>query len=265
MSLASQPSGALRIDRLAAEDGLHVWSHHGLSDRLVLCFSGIGANAEQAPGYEFARAATGNGADTTLFFSDPKRSWLNAPGLIDQIVWWVEEAKARLNPQQIVTIGHSMGGFAAAVISGFTRVDVAVCFSPQATIHPVLARDDVRWMQWRDQIGQVTIRTAADHLGEETLCYALFGRHSREAPQRERFPIRDNVRFYVLPKTVHNTPQRLKQAGVLDEVVRFAFRGRKGKVDRILKSKFNALRLTEPTEAMVARAKDDATAMTLAA
>ncbi len=261
----AQPSGALRIDRLQAEDTLHVWTHQGESDRLVLCFSGIGRAPDEVPSYEFARAASGNGKDTTLFFSDPNRSWLNAPDLIDQIVWWVEEAKARLKPSQIVSIGHSMGGFAAAAISGFTRVDIAMCFSPQATVHPVLARDDIRWMSWREKIADFRIRSVADHLDPSTECYALFGRHSREAPQRERFPISSNVRFYVMPKTVHNTPQRLKQAGVLDEVVRFAFHGRKGKVERILKTQFNAQRLTEPTEAMQARAAEDAAAMEFAA
>lgn len=265
MSALPPPTGTLRVDRLQAEDGLHVWAHQGASDRLVLCFSGIGREPDDVPTYEFARAATGNGQDTTLFFSDPKRSWLNAPGLIDQIVWWVEETKARINPRQVVTIGHSMGGFSAAAISGFTRVDVAVCFSPQATVHPVLARDDERWMPWRDRIESFPIRSVRDHLDPETLCYAFFGRHSREAPQRERFPIADNVRFFVMPNTVHNTPQRMKQAGVLDEVVRFAFHGRKGKVQQILKSEFRAIRLTEPTETMVARAADDAAALEVAA
>lgn len=259
MDLA-QPSGALCIDRLQAEDTLHVWAHQGASDRLVLCFSGIGREPDEVPAYEFARAASGNGKDTTLFFSDPKRSWLNVPNLIDQIVWWVEEAKAQLKPRQIVSIGHSMGGFAAAAISGFTRIVVAMCFSPQATVHPVLARDDVRWMSWREKIADFPIRSVADHLDPSTQCYAVFGRHSRE-----RFPTGSNVRFFVMPNTVHNTPQRLKQAGVLDEVVRFAFHGRKGKVDRILKTRFNAKVLSEPTEAMKARAEDDAKALEAAA
>ena len=120
-------------------------------------------------------------------------------------------------------------------------------------------------MSWREKIADFPIRSVADHLDPSTLCYALFGRHSREAPQRERFPTGSNVRFYVMPNTVHNTPQRLKQAGVLDEVVRFGFHGRKGKVDRILKSRFNAKVLTEPTEAMKTRAADDAIALEAAA
>lgn len=254
----------LRIDHLHGAEDLHVWLHHGVTDRLVLCFAGIGGTTSIVPPIEFPRAASRNGEDTVLFFSDPKRSWLNAPGLIEQIVDWVEQYKTKINARQVVALGHSMGGFMAAVLSGFTKIDVAMCFSPQATVHPVLARDDVRWAIWRDQITDFRIRSVDDHLSDETTCYALFGRHTREAPQRERFPIRDNVRFFVMPNTVHNTPQRLKQAGVLDDVVRYAFHGRRGLVGRVLTEKFNAERWTSPTKAIRERAKDDAAALVAA-
>lgn len=261
MSPTRTDTRALRIDHLHGDDDLHVWLYEGSSNRLVLCFAGIGGTPSIVPPIEFPRAASRNGEDTVLFFSDPKRSWLNAPGLIEKIVDWVDRFKLKIGAQQVVALGHSMGGFMAAVLSGFTRIDVAMCLSPQASVHPVVARDDNRWATWRDQIKDFRVRAVGDHLHEKTTYYALFGRHSREAPQRERFPIRKNVHFFVLPNTVHNTPQRLKQAGVLDDVVRLAFHGRRGLVGRLLKEKFNAERWTSPTKAMRLRAKDDAMAL----
>lgn len=251
---------ALRIDHLHGADDLHVWLHEGGSDRLVLCFAGIGGTPSIVPPIEFPRAASRNGEDTVLFFSDPQRSWLNAPGLIEQIVAWVERYTHKIGARQVVALGHSMGGFMAAVMSGFTKIDVAMCFSPQACVHPQWARDEKRWAEWRDRITDFRIRAVGDHLDDDTTCYAMFGRHPREAPQRERFPIRKNVHFFVFPNTVHNTPQRLKQAGVLDDVVRYAFHGRRGLVERVLTEKLNAERWNSPTKAMRLRAKDDAAA-----
>jgi hypothetical protein len=256
-------SGPLDIRHTLDRDDLHIWEHTGNSDRLVACFSGIGLDRVAVPPYEFARSATGGGRDTVLFFSDPHRSWLNRPGLIEQIVVRVERKARQMAAKQIVTLGHSMGGFAAAILPGFTRVDRAVCLSPQASVHPDVAGDDPRWLDYRDRIENHRIRSVADHIAPGTEYYAFFGQHGREAPQRDRFPLRDNINFFVMPRTVHNTPQRMKHAGLLDDIVRFAFQGRTRLVRRLLKTRLNARQLFEPTAAMLKRSADAVTAPTI--
>ena len=47
----------------------------------------------------------------------------------------------------------------------------------------------------------------------------FFGRHPREKVQRYLAKPHANLDLYVLPRTHHNTPQKMKEAGVLDKVL----------------------------------------------
>ena len=127
-----------------------------------------------------------------------------------------------------------------------------------------VARDDIRWSIWRDRITDVRVRPVADQLSDTTTCYAIFGRHSRETPQRERFQLRDNVQAVVLTNTGQNRPQRLKQAGVRDDVMLFAFHGRRVVVGQLVTEKRRSERWTSPTDAMRLRAQNDAAALAAA-
>ena len=241
------------IRPIVQDDDLHVWRHHGTGSRLLVSFSGIGRDPNAVPGYEFARGATGGGEFHTLFISDPKRTWLNGDGLIDRIVHIIEDTAREIGATEVCTLGHSMGGYSAAVISGFTRVDVAICLSPQASVHPDVAPDEKRWGAFRTQIDTHRIRSVRDHLHAETLYYVFFGQHGREAPQRDRFPLEANIKFFVMPRTVHNTPQRMKGQGILDDIILIACQKRTRLIRRLLKARLNARQITKPTEAMLAR------------
>jgi len=239
---------ALPIRPLIDDADLRVWRHDGKGDRLVVSFSGIGPDPETPPGYEFANTATGGGKDTVLFIADPNRTWLNAPGLIERIAGLVEDHARRIGAGRICALGHSMGGYAACVMAGFMRVDVAVALSPQVSVHPEIAGDDPRWPEHRDKLTAFRIRHLADHLPGTTQVYAVFGRHPREAPQRDRFPQGPNIHGYVLPRTHHNTAQRMKRAGVLDAAVQAAFDGRAFRVRRLLRRTLGARPMPqEPT------------------
>ena len=246
------------------DEDLHVWRHRGTGDRLLVSFSGIGRDPNDVPGYEFARGATGGGTFHTLFISDPRRTWLNGAGLIEKIVKIIEDTAKDIGATQICTLGHSMGGYSAAVISGFTRVDVAICLSPQSSVNPDIAPDETRWTAFRERIETHRIRSVRDHINSETLYYVFFGQHGREAPQRDRFPLAANIKFFVMPRTVHNTPQRMKGRGILDDIILVACQKRTRLIRRLLKDRLNARQITEPTEAMVARA-DEYTAANAAA
>ncbi len=236
----------LPINLIRDTERLRVWEHRGASDRLVLCFSGIGDDPEMLPGYQFASVASGRGADTVLFIADPVRSWLNAPGLIEEIVELVEEHAARIGARRICSLGTSMGGFCACVIAGFTRVDTAVAMSPQYSVSPDVVPDEHRWMNYRERIADFRIRSVAEHLSAATSYYAFFGRHGREAPQRDRFPGGENIQMFVLPHTHHNVAQKLKRTGILAEVVQAAFDQRKWRVKRLVKRTLGGRMVTTP-------------------
>jgi len=218
-------SAQLSIPLVQDGDVLRVWLYKGQSDRLVVSFSGIGVDGKDL-GYEFADTATQGGRDSALFIADKSRSWLNTPGIIDEIRQWIEAARVETGAKEVMTLGHSMGGFAALAMPKFTPVKVAVGLSPQVSVHPDVVPDDDRWMNYRSKIKDFAIRDLSDTLVDNTRYYVLHGRHSRETPQRDRFPDADNIVHLILPRTVHNVPQKLREAGKLGEVVEFAFQNR---------------------------------------
>lgn len=216
-----------RLDIRLVQDSdlLRVWLYKGQSDRLVVSFTGIGVEGEEL-GYEFARTATQSGRDSALFIADKTRSWLNAPGLIDEITQWITATRIETGAQQVMTLGHSMGGFSALAMPKFTPVACAVALSPQVSVHPEVVGDDPRWMTYRSRIENFAIRDLSEVLVDTTAYFVVHGRHSRETPQRDRFPRARNLTHLVLPRTVHNVPQKLRAAGILDEVVEYGFQNR---------------------------------------
>ena len=231
----------LDIREFRQTDGFMSWIFQGTGDRLVVVFSGIGKLDQETQPYEFARSATGGGAHSVLYLSDTTRSWLNREGIIADIRALVDKAKAQLGASRVATLGHSMGGFSAAVMAGPLEADNAVCLSPQNSVHPDVAGDDPRWAHFRENISEFRVRDVAEYLCDGPVYTVLFGRHGREAPQRDRFPARENVDFFVVPNTVHNTPMRLKKAGRLDLFIRAATNGKRRRVRQIMFEEFGVL------------------------
>ena len=232
--------GGLKITQSLCSNSLTTWEHRGISDNLVVVFSGVGPVQSETPKYEFARSASANGRHNVLFLSDPNRTWLNGSGLIEQIQVQIERFRDRCNAKRVIAVGHSMGGFSALIIPSFTKVDEVLAFAPQRSIDPRIVPDEHRWMQYRREIGQILIPKVDDFLISFPRYTVIHGRHGREAPQRESFPRPVNLRHYVLPHTHHNVPQRLKQAKGLDKVVGFAIDGRPRSMRRTLQNEFGA-------------------------
>lgn len=224
----------LDIRPYAATDGLTSWAHWGTTDRLTVCFSGIGAEPGGVQPYEFADTATNGGADHALFLSDTTRSWFNAPGLIEEVVRLVEHFAAAVGARIVQTLGHSMGGHMALLLPAFTRVETAVAFSPQVSVHPEVVGDDPRWMQYRGKITQFRFRSVMDHLVPETTYFVMHGRHKRERFQRDRFEARGNLHHIIFPNVVHEVPQKLRELDNMRAVVWSCFHGRMYKLKTLL-------------------------------
>ncbi|MGX9356148.1 hypothetical protein ACS3SW_13605 [Roseobacteraceae bacterium S113] len=236
----------LDIRTIVETDRMVARLYMGAGDRMIVAFSGIGREAGVVPPAEFPRFATRDGAEHALFISDPGRSWLNAPGLIEEIVRVIEATARELGVRHVFTLGHSMGGFMAAVIPGFTKVERALCLSPQSSVDPSLVPDDPRWMEYRDQIKDFRIRQVADYLSDETEYFVIFGEHGREGPQVRGFLPRENLHLFLMAKTVHETATKLKNAGVLGSLIEYALDGRLPKVRRMLKNALDTYQITEP-------------------
>ncbi len=233
---AADPAGPTRlpIEPHLAHDDLVVWRHRGTSRRLVLSLSGIGSQEEPVPPYEFARIATGDGEHNALFIIDPNRTWLNGAGLIERIVAVVEAYVAEVNADEIVTLGHSMGGFAAIVLSDYLPVKTVVALSPQYSVHPDIVGDDPRWKYFRRRIEAHRIGGVAEHMGPATSYHVFHGGRKVERPQRDRFPVAENLFHTVLPEIAHQVPQKLSPLAVQEQVVRAAMNDRARKVRLLL-------------------------------
>jgi hypothetical protein len=118
-----------------------------------------------------------------------------------------------------------MGGFSACVIPHFIPVDYVLALSPQVSIHPDIVPDDGRWMQHRKTIDDIEIVDVGSYLEDRTQYVVVYGRHGREAPQRDRFPNPYNLTLFVMPRTNHNTGGRLKTLGLLTDLRDAVFDG----------------------------------------
>jgi len=226
---------------------LHSWRFEALGDIAVVCVSGIGRDDSQPPSYEFARCATNGGVRSTLFLSDPQRSWLSAPNLIETMVEAVQEFVARVKAKKVVTLGHSLGGFTAMVLPAFTKIDRVIALSPQMSVDPAVVPEETRWKRHIDAMPSQKIKLASDHFVPDTHYTIVHGRFPREAIQRDLVPRAANVRHYVMPHTNHNVPQRLKQAGALIPFVNAVCDGRDQRAKKILKTHFQAKLETKKT------------------
>lgn len=237
---APVPGARLDIPLLRQDRRLWAWWHRGQSRRLVVVFSSVGHAPDTPPVLEFAKSATAGGRDSALFLADPQRSWLNAPHLVDEMAEAIEAAREETGAEETVALGYSLGGFAALVLSGFTRFGATLAFSPQISIDPALVPDEGRWRRYRQRIPALRIRSAADHMSPDTRHCIIMGASRLEKPQLRLIPQTANVDLHLLPRTHHDTATRIKKAGLLPQVMDLAFAGQRDALSALLAERLNA-------------------------
>lgn len=213
---------ALDIRQKEQSDLLWTWEHDGSNDTLVVCFSGIGKNTDPTPVLNFASSATQGGRNSVLYIADPNRTWLNGEGLIEAICERALRKAKEVGATRIVTLGHSMGGFSALVTAGMLDAEVAIAFSPQLSIDPAVVPRENRWKEHRAKITDIKVSKAGNYMNDTCAYYVFFGTHQREIPQRRHLPQADNVKLFLIPGINHNSPQRIRKAGILGDVVGLA-------------------------------------------
>lgn len=113
--------------------------HQSGQGPLVIAFSSIGHDPARLPEREFTRSATAQGRPA-LFIRDAARSWASAPEFDAAL----RAAMAQMPPPpRIVTLGLSMGGFAALAAARVLPADAVLAIGPQ--FHP---KGDARWQSW---------------------------------------------------------------------------------------------------------------------
>ena len=115
---------------------------------LVIACASVGHDATRAPSPEFVRTATAGGRPG-LFVIDVARSWATAPGFGEALRVAVDAMRARQEIARILTIGSSMGGFAALRAAEELPVDAVLAISPQ---YRPAAPGETRWRPWTDAL-----------------------------------------------------------------------------------------------------------------
>ncbi|WP_420861988.1 alpha/beta fold hydrolase [Algirhabdus cladophorae] len=225
------------------QSNLHSWQFDAGSETAFVTISGIGYPDADVPSYEFARCATNRGTRSAVFLSDPHRSWLASDRLIEAMAQAIEAFKASVGAKRIIALGHSLGGFTALVLPAFTQIDRVIALAPQLSVDPSIVPSETRWQRYLAKITDHRIKLASDFMVPDTHYTIVHGQHPREAVQRNLVPQAPNICHYVMPKTNHNVPQRLKQIGKLIPFVNAIASGQDQTAQQIMQTHFQV----EPT------------------
>lgn len=193
-----------------------------------IAFGGISIRLGM-PVFEFFRTLTSLGIDV-LFIRDPNQGWYQRPipGLGNRASEIAENIMAltgTLFPnREIITVGNSMGGYAALMfgcLCGFAKV---LAFCPQTFISPEL-RSKHGDLRWQEQLTSIEIQEIGDvkqllndSEGLETHIYV-----GKDQPldllHAERLTGVKNVNVYLVDNCGHNVAQYLRDSGQLNEII----------------------------------------------
>lgn len=218
------------------DDGLRITRTDGESARLVVSFAGIGAAGSPLQPEEFIMTATDGGRHPALYVMDKRRSWMNAPGLLERIVETIEAEAARVGAKEVSAIGNSMGGFMAMLTAYFTPIANVLAFSPQYAVDPTVNPDEWRWTEHTNKIEAYLHPTLEGRLTDRTRYTVLHGGHKREAPQLAGFPRHPAITHFIHPRIAHGAARFVKKTNVQHPLAQAVFSGRRRQVRILMKS-----------------------------
>ena len=179
----------------------------------TICFTGIGhaVGGVDIQSFEFLKSSQNS---TTIFIVDRKRSWGNNI-IFDDVL----NAIAKYIEGKIVnTIGNSMGGFLAVLITRYITTKNAIAFVPQFSVNKKIVPNEMRFDSYVNKITNWKHESLLYSFNETTNYYIFFGEDDpNDVEQRKFFPIKKNI-FIFLFKNIgwgHNVAQKLKESKVL--------------------------------------------------
>jgi predicted esterase YcpF (UPF0227 family) len=198
------------------------------SRHAVIAFGGISLGLGM-PEFEFFKTLTSLGIDA-LFIRDPGQGWYQRqiPGLGDSATEISENISAHVKilfpNQTIITIGNSMGGYAALMFGCLCGFEKILTFCPQTFISPDL-RTKHGDHRWQDQIDSIEIQEFADvaellnhSKSLETHIYV-----GKDQPldliHAQRVAGVKNVAVHLIEGCGHNVSQFLLDSGRLNTII----------------------------------------------
>ena len=185
------------------------------AERTVLAFTGVGKaiSGDTVQMVEFYRASTA-GANA-VFIIDKTRSWGNR---ID-----FERLVSILTPvtagRRVCTIGNSMGGFLAVLMSSFLDVRCTVAFVPQFSVDADVMPEETRWEIYLNEITKFRYPSLDGHFNTRAKYYLFHSGKEKDRPHWEKIPSAPNIKQFVFQNFGHGAVKHLKAMGLLDSII----------------------------------------------
>ena len=139
-SAVAAPTGAAQSSTEFADDALLRVYADAPCTTLLVAFAALGGGDAGVSRHEFVGACKRAGAQHALFVKDARTLWyhfgLSGSGSFDDVVAAIAAEIARLRPTRIITIGASMGGYAAIRAGIALRAERVIAFAPQVFVDP---------------------------------------------------------------------------------------------------------------------------------
>lgn len=199
---------------------------HGPWDQLVIAFSSVGHDPARPPSPEFVRTLAGRRAS---FVRDASRSWANDLGFEAAVLGAFRAACDAGPVTRVMTLGLSMGAFAALVAAQVLPVDVVLGFGPQYSIAP--GSGETRWAEWTDRLTAPRWRVAP--LPARGWVCLLHGGLD-DLPQALAFPVQAGLDQVIFDGIGHSELMpHLKAKGILAGLIEAGMQGDRRRLLRI--------------------------------
>lgn len=219
----SDPAESLPELELLYQNGpLHIDWVAGHSKRVVLSFSGTGSLPEERPAPEFVRLASQGGANTVLYISDKSRSWLNHPGMAEEIADVAEEVASAMQAEEMIALGNSMGGTSAMLMTEFLAFNAVIAFAPQFSVDPSVLPYEHRWTKFRRYIEDFRFPHVGKMRDDGPPVFLFHGTHPNELQHALRFLPSRAMRQFIFPGLGHDLAGKLKSRGHLEPLIQLA-------------------------------------------
>ncbi|KIT15119.1 hypothetical protein [Jannaschia aquimarina] len=207
----------------------------GTTPRLVVVFTGMKRGVGGETLDEFAASASCGGENAVLFVTDRRITWFAAPGLWARTVDMIREIIEAEGIEEVITLGNSMGGYAAMLLPRDIPVRRAIAFAPQITMDREIL-DDARWPDVKSEWGDLPVRNLADTVSETRTHYFAFASRdcAEDVAHLDLLPRQPRMHRFLLASDRHNPARTLKEKGVLGRVVAAIVRGRRQHVAGLL-------------------------------
>jgi pimeloyl-ACP methyl ester carboxylesterase len=225
---------ALTIETVLEDKELRVRWLPGTSRAMVTVFTGRHHEFGAQPADEFAYSAYAKGKNNVLFVSDLRQSWYSLPDLWDRIVGLIRDVIQLEGIERVVTLGNSMGGYGALLLPRDIAVQRALAFCPQLSMDAAVIAED-RWPAAQAKFGILPERNIADTIeATRTHYYVTAGTGApRDIAQMDLLPVHPRINRWVLRGGGHNIAERLKEAGLLPNVIAALIRGNKPQIETL--------------------------------